>query len=479
MKKFLLLTVLAYFAFPFSTLAGTGEIPLAGTGFKPVYQDTVRISLREFIRRGVEKSGQLRYEQGAVAVAENRIDAARANRILPDASLNTIHGLIPGVKNGSDDPLEHPPHLWYLEPNLVNDWENWAIFTRAEMTAVQPLFAWGAINKAIAAAELGAEAARKEYEAKQTATELQLFELYYSYLLALEIERILVDAEGTVEEVERQIARMQEEGDPALKERDVFQFEIYRSEFEVQKTEVREGKARIERIWNYILGDGNGVVWLPDTDFLEEVPYEIRPYDFYRTLAMASRPEMKGVEAGMQAYRNAVEAVKASGKPVLFIGLTASYAYTPNRPRQRNPFIINNTNFASAGFGFGIRQSLNFGAIRNRIEREEIEFNRVRDLKNAIEDGIVLELNERYMQATVAGERVQRIREALVTTRNWVRHEQLNYDFGIGEVEDLVDSVRKELELRVELQQRIFELNLRMAALYRAAGLPVESVTAP
>src|SRR5690554_4498332 len=166
---------------------------------------------------------------------------------------------------------------------------------------------------------------------------------------------------------------MEEEGDPNLRERDLFLFDIYMSEFEIQKTEVRESLARIERIWNYILGPVEDRVWLPESDFLEPVPFEIRPFEFYRNLAMELRPELKGADAGMEAYRNSVDAIKASSKPVLYLGLTASYAHTPNRPRQSNPFIINNTNFASAGFGFGIRQNLNFRSIRNRIEREEIE----------------------------------------------------------------------------------------------------------
>lgn len=188
---------------------------------------------------------------------------------------------------------------------------------------------------------------------------------------------------------------------------------------------------------------------------------------------MNSRSELKGVEAGIKAYEQSVEAIRAQSYPMLYLGLTANFANTPNRPRQTNPFIINNTNYMSAGFGFGIRQNLNFSAINNRIDREKIEYNRVKDLKTALSDQIILELNERYEEAVVAEEKVDRLNEALVTTRKWVRHEQLNYDYGFGNVEDLVDSIRKELELRVELKQSIFQLNKRIAALYRTSGISI------
>lgn len=416
----------------------------------------------------------MRYEQGDVDLAENRIEQARASRILPSVNLNTNHGLIPGVYSRRDTLR---PNEYYLDPELDNDWNDWAIFTRAEITAVQPIFTWGAVNKAIRAAELGAQAARHEFEAKQQGFELQLYELYYSYLLALEIERILIEAEETIEQVDQQIQTMREDGDPNLRERDVFQFEIFQSEFQVQKTEVYQSLARIERIWDYILGNGDVDRYLPAEDFLDPIPVELQPYDYYQNLAMENRQEMRGVEAGIQAYQSSIDALKAQNLPTLYLGLSASFAYTPNRPRQSNPFIINNTNYMTAAFGFGIQQNLNFLSVRNRIDRERIEYNRVRHLKDALTDGIVLELTEDYMEAVVAESRVTQTEEALVTARNWVRHEQLNYDYGFGNAEDLLDAIRNELELRVTLRQNIFDLNRQIATLYNSAGLPVSQLS--
>src|SRR5690625_7243766 len=117
---------------------------------------------------------------------------------------------------------------------------------------------------------------------------------------------------------------------------------------------------------------------------------------------------MKGREAGINACPSAIEDIKAQNLPPLYLGLSASYAHTPNRPRQSNPFIINNTNYMSAAFGFGIRQNLNFQAIRNRIDRERIEYNRVRDLRDALRDGILFEMSAVYREAVVARSRIGR-----------------------------------------------------------------------
>src|SRR5690625_6021084 len=89
------------------------------------------------------------------------------------------------------------------------------------------------------------------------------------------------------------------------------------------------------------------------------------------------------------------------------------------------------------------------------------------ELREALSEGVVLELNETYREAVIAESKVRQTEESLAIARNWVRNEQLNYDLGFGDMDELVDAVRQELELRVELKQSVFELNKKMAALDR------------
>ncbi|TVR25816.1 MAG: TolC family protein [Balneolaceae bacterium] len=436
-------------------------------------QDTLSVNLAEFIQKGMERSGQVAYEGRAVDLAKNRQRQARSQRILPRFELSTQHGAVPGVKSQTDLPKGQ----YYLDPNLENDWEDWAIFTRAEISAVQPIFSWGAINKAIKAAEAGAKAAEYQFSAVKAEAELQLFELYYSYLLAIEISRILEEAKSQIDRVDRQIKEMIEDGDPDLKESDVFKFELYQAEFEVNKVEVEQRVESIKRIWNYVLQAEEGVIYRPAENFLDPIPFNLEPYDYYQNMAFSNRPELKGVNSGIEALRNSADAVRSQQYPLFFLGLTGSYANTPNRPRQTNPFIINNANFATAGVGFGIRQNLNFPSMRASVDRAEIELRRVQDLGDAVMDGMVLELNENYQNAAIAQVKVEQTEAALVIARNWVRNEQLNYDIGFGDVEDLLDSVQKELELRLQLKQNVFDLNKRVAALYKASGISVNQLS--
>ena len=233
-------------------------------------QDTLSITLPEFLEKGLNNSGQVAYESGRVDLAENRLRTAKAQRIFPRLELNTQHGVVPGVVSNIDGLGEGE---LYLDPNLENDWENWAVFTRAELTATQPIYTWGAINSAVKAAEAGAKSAQYEFSAVKAEAEIQLFDLYYSYLLAMEISRILEDANEQLEQVEGQIEEMREEGNPELEESDVFKFEIFKSEFVTRRVEVQESLDYIKRVWNYALQAEPGVVYVPESNFLDPVPY--------------------------------------------------------------------------------------------------------------------------------------------------------------------------------------------------------------
>src|SRR5690625_7384915 len=112
--------------------------------------------------------------------------------------------------------------------------------------------------------------------------------------------------------------------------------------------------------------------------------------------------------------RSGLYALQPQHYPVLFFGLTGSFAYTPNRPRQTNPFIRNNTNYLSAAVGFGIRQNLNFQELRNNVNRATIEHKRMYDLREALSEGVVLELNETYREAVIAESKVRRSEERRV-----------------------------------------------------------------
>jgi len=456
--------IIRSFIISFSILVGVSTIGYA-------QNDTIKVSISEFMDLAKARSTLLNVRQSEVDLSRNRVEQAQSQRVLPRIELNTAHGLVPAVS--SDNP-NLPPGQYYLDPNLKNDWYNWGVFTRAEVTSLQPLYTWGAIDNVIKAAREGVVAAEAGFKVQTSAYEERLMELYYSRLLAMELSRLVIDALKQLEDAERRLNEMIEEGDQDLEESDVFEFKIFKFEFLSRVDEVKQNLIFAEAAWNIALNNRESrTIYEPVTPFLDVIEYEMMDVLYYEEQARLSRPELNQLQAVYNAARFGLEANKASNYPSLFMGLSASVAYTPNRPKQNNPFIINSTNYASVSYGIGFRQNLNFFTNRTNINRSELQVRQARYAREAAHDGILLEVRERYRNMMMSYSRLQNNREAFQVSTEWLRLEQIDYDLGFGDVKKLLDAVQKNLELEASLKQRIYDFNVNVSKLNRAAGLPI------
>ena len=124
-------------------------------------------------------------------------------------------------------------------------------------------------------------------------------------------------------------------------------------------------------------------------------------------------------------------------------------------------------------FGFSIRQNLNFNQMKTNLKRAELEMDRLYFQQKAIQDKVMLEVHEKYRTASIAQSKYEGSVEALKITKEWLRMEQLDYDFGIGDVRDVVDALKQELELRIEEKQTVFDYIINLANLNKVAGLSI------
>lgn len=444
------------------------------TGSSTLYaQDTLRISFEEFLSIALDNSGQMKVVDTKVDLAENRSQMAKDQRFLPSLSFRSEHALVPGVTS----PNNFPEEQIYLDGDAFNDWDKIGLYTRLRIQGVQPVFTWGAINKAIDAAEIGVKATQKEYEATQAEIELRLYDLYHSYVFALEIERLLSDAEDKVRQIENALNKQLEDDPAQVDESDVFKFKVFKAQFGIQREEVTQSLLFVRETWNYALRNDAGTIYEPQIRFLDPVETEILEISHYQNSATINRAELIGLELGRSALKAYIGSLKSQNLPGLYLGFTTTFASTPIRPRQPNPFISTPENTFNTAVGFTIRQNLNFFQAKTSLTRSKLEVDRLDYLKDAMQDGIILEVNEAYRNAALAEVKVEKTDEALLIAKEWLRMEQLDYDLGFGESKDLVDAVKQELELRLTEKQHIFEFNSAMAKLNKSAGLPLTTST--
>ena len=433
-------------------------------------RDTVYLSLSEFIKRGIKEADQVKASYDKVRLAQNQVDQAKAKSILPEFNLTTNHALEPGVKSDS-----LPKNQWYLDPNLENDWAHWSVYTEVDLKALQPLFTWGAIDNAISAARKGAEVARYKFEADTTKIVYRLYQLYYSRVLVMEMEALLDDAQQELNKADKKIKEMQKENNPDLKVSDVYKFRIFKEQFEIKSTEVKQNSQFIKKTWYLVLNSDTSKIYMPKDTYLEPVTTNIRPLGYYQSMAFTNRPELKAINAAEKAAKFGMKAEKARFYPSLFLGFGAQYVHTP-RPTYQSPMLGNRFDYMNFVYTFGFRQNLNFWSTKQNLERTKVQYREAQDSKGAIETGIRLDVYNNYKDAQVSKATIEKTKSALHTSNEWLRQEQINYDLGLGEVKDLLDAVKTNLQLEADYRQKVFNYNLNMAKLYDASGMSLQTL---
>jgi len=444
---------------------GIGTILLL-MGSQAMGQSSAVLSLEEFIQQGLESTSTVDVLEKDVALSQWEVRNARSQRILPLVRLETQHGLVPGVESSS-----FPDGQLYLDPYLDNDWENWALFTRAQIEAIQPLYTWGAIPSAIQAARFNAERVEFETEVKYATFEVQLAEIYIGMQLSNSLMLISKEADELISQANEEILKQREDGTYDLNESDVFEFEVFELEYEGQRAQVDAVAEQMDRLWSLAL-DGRQAV---AEEFMGVDGVSLPPFSELLALALEQRAELKAVEAGQRALEAGKRAAMAERYPTIYLGLSASGAITPNRPKQDNPFINNSTNFASARFGIGVSQNLNLQSLRLKGDKFSIQQDQLAETEQLLRQQIQLDVVQRLQEAESALAQLRSLNAALVKTKEWVRHEQLNMDYGFGDVKNLVDAFKKELELEAAVSRAKYEWSMARVRLNQALGIPLST----
>jgi len=428
--------------------------------------DTLVISLEDALEHALEASPEVDASEAKKTYAEARLSLARASRYLTDFSATSAHAVAPALDNPNDTPEDR----LYLDPDVRNDWSVLSPFNRIEFEAVQPLWTWGQLGSSIDAARAGVDVDAAGVRVTENDVLERTAELYYSLQLADALGRLTREAGDIVDQAKREIDRLLEEGASDVDYADLFQVEITEQEFLQRVIEVEESRklARAALARQLFLPEGQTVD--VEAQVLEPIEINLKSLEEWQALALAERPELAGITAGVEARASLVEVARSDYFPKLFLGLSGKWAYAAGRERQRNPYVSDP--FLSRGVqaGFAVRQNLNFSQTRAKVRQAEAQHAEVRSQQEGLRQLVLFEVEEAYRRVLIAQAAVSAREEALLISKRWLRDEQINFDLDLGDTENLVRAVRDNLSLQAQREQAVFEFNRALIRLWRKAG---------
>lgn len=470
--------LVAAFLTAFLEAAPAAAQPVAALPDSLVTGDTARVGLAGAVARAVRISPDVQERRAVLQSARGRRSLARASRFATEFELSTAHTYAPTLNIPTDNT--RAPSDLYLNPDVRNDWARPVPFNSIDARLLQPIWTWGELGGTIRAAEHGVDVEAAAVDRQALTAAARTGEFYYNVLLTEALYRLARETGDVVDRAKREVQRLLDEGAEDVDDADLFQVQLTEEEYKRRLVEATQRRrlARTALRRQLFLPDGLALTLRGDD--LTPIAFALPPDSlaYFLALAQQRRPELAQAEAGIAAREALVDVAASDYYPKLGIQLTYGYRYTPQRFNQRNPYVGDPLLGNSTRSGLGLRQNLNFFQTRARVEQAEADLQRVRYQEEGARQLIRVDVERAFREVVITEAAYQSRDRALTTTGEWLRTEQINFDLGFGDTENLINAVRANLQAEAGYYQAVHAYNLAVLDLLRATGVLVERAQA-
>ncbi len=439
---------------------------LGGPGLAPDVSgqmvDTVIVSLADVERLVLSRSPLLAPAVAALDLSRAQVTRANRARFVPEFNLRNTWGVAPQLRG------EFTEFGVLVSPDTMIGLSDLTWFTQVDLNIVQPLYTFGRIGSQIDAARFQVEASQAELSKTQAELVLQAQKIYWGVVLSNELTRTVKSVNDLVGEAEDRLQERYDEG--SATQNDMFKFRIFQYQIASQSREVEAGRSKARAGLRAVLRIPEDVPFRVEAEALEPVEVTLDSLSTYVSAALDARPEVRQLQAGINARRSLVRAAERASYPTLFVAGQVKFNAAPGRFDSRNPFVNNPTNFFRPGIVLGLNWDLNFFQNNDKTALQRYETAKLEAQVYPLRLMIEQQVREAYLDAVRARADFQDGRRALRASENLLRAELQTFDIGLGGIEDVIDAFKANVSMTLAQFQNIATLNSRVAELTQRVG---------
>ncbi len=297
---------------------------------------------------------------------------------------------------------------------------------------------------------------------------LNVKQAYYALLASKKLVQV---AQQTIEQTESHLQQAEAFFRAGSKPR----YDVTRAEVEVNNANLGLINAKnAVRIRTIALNNAMGVDPGRPTEIVEALPpVPVLPApDQAQSAALQDRPEMKRIEADIEAARSRVQAERANDLPTL----SANAAYNwQNGTTEMGTFLgtplkgdlLNSWN-AGVMLSIPLFQG---GLTRGRVSEARANLLALESQRDATKQTILLEVNQAYADMESASARVEVMEKTLQKARENLDIAQGRYKAGVGPYIEVTDAQLSAVNAETDRIQALFDYHLAIARLQKAMGV--------
>lgn len=441
---------------------------LAGLAFAA----EVRYDCLRFVEAGLAFDPQVEELRYGTEAKKNKIDALKAEAILPTFTISMLVGPAPGLKEYNDYYFNENGDTLGVEKAEKYDFSKMGPFWGVEGKFVQPLnLGQYRTGKEALQADLQQKSFEIENQLHQKDVEFQTY--YYNYLLALEMKRLADDAKQQIDRAYEQMEEALDDDDPNVTQMDFLNLKAKMHTVKEAVTEADLGMKRVQLAIRFSLGLQEGDVFVAEDSVLLPRTEPLPSLDDVRAMTERHHPELRQLSAGLRARRLQMDLSEAKLAPEFFIMGEFEYvkSWAGNRSvMQKNAFAQDAVNRLTGAIGIGLRYRLNFWNNWEKYKASRTEYHGLQLKEAYAVNGLVAKAEEQYYQVVAAKEKMDALQESLRATESILKGAAMQYDLDKSKTSELASAYTQNATVKKDYYFAVCKYNVEFAQLIAKMG---------
>ncbi len=364
--------------------------------------------------------------------------------------------------------------MYEIKGNVLDyerNYDKWGPYYHIAAQLTMPIYTFGKVQHYKDAARNGVLYAKNKTLQKQAEIILDIKKYYYGYILANRLKKLITEVKTTLNEAIEKADKLYQSGTGEVKKGDLEKLKIYMAEVKINTERVNKliKLARLALFLKMGIKESENI----DIKIIPLKPLEItlKPLEFYLSNALKNRPEIKQIQAGLQAKKSLIAAEKSSFYPIFFVGGELKYNWSSVVDDQHSPWLDDPYNGIDGGVAIGLKYYFDYKTIRAKIKAARADYEKLLAQSKFAESGIALQIKQAYMEFLEAKKNIEFTKEELKAANRWVRSAGLLYAMGTGEAKDALEGLAAYALAQQKYYTAIYDFNMKAAELFKAAGM--------
>lgn len=203
---------------------------------------------------------------------------------------------------------------------------------------------------------------------------------------------------------------------------------------------------------------------------LQPVEMPAKTLEELQKRALAERPEMSQVEAGLKARRALLAAKNSEAYPNLYSGLGGTFAYSPERVATDDVAVYDPFNHAGLTPVLGLKWDWHSGVQAAKVKQAQAELDALVEKKSFALQGIPFQVAQQFHTVQSQHEMVEQLYQAARSGRRWMLASYADFEAGLEEAEKVMTALQAYVLAYGDYLRMVNEFNLSVARLKVATG---------